>query len=111
MIYSDAQIWAIIVIIGIGTWALRFSFLGLIGNRALPDWMLRHLRYTPVAVIPGLMAPAVVFPPETGGETDPLRLGVVALTVAVGIWTRNAVLAMLAGGTVFAAITLLTHTA
>lgn len=98
MSYSDLQIWAIILIIGIGTLALRFSFLGMVGKRPLPDWALRYLRYTPVAVIPGLMAPAVVFPPATGGETDPARLAVVALTLAVGAWSRNAILAMLSGG-------------
>ncbi len=106
MSYSALQIWAIILVTGIGTWAIRFSFLGLIGRRPLPDWALRHLRYTPVAVIPGLMAPLVVFPPETDGETDPARLAVVALTVAVGVWTRNAVLAMIVGGLALMLVTM-----
>ncbi len=107
MSYSAWQIWTIILVTGIGTWAIRFSFLGLIGKRPLPDWALRHLRYTPVAVIPGLMAPMVVFPAATDGQTDPARLAVVALTVAVGVWTRNAILAMVAGGL---ALTLVTMT-
>ncbi|MGY6534083.1 MAG: AzlD domain-containing protein [Pararhodobacter sp.] len=107
MTYSELQIWIIILAIGIGTLALRFSFLGIVGKRALPEWALRHLRYTPVAVIPGLMAPAVVFPPATEGETDPVRLAIVALTVAVGIWTRNAVLAMIAGGAGLVAMAML----
>ena len=33
MTYSTAEIWTIIVILGIGTFLIRFSFLGLIGNR------------------------------------------------------------------------------
>ncbi|HID66820.1 MAG TPA: AzlD domain-containing protein, partial [Roseibacterium sp.] len=47
--WSAGQIWLIIIVLGLATFAIRFSFLGLIGDRKLPDWMLRHLRYTPVA--------------------------------------------------------------
>ena len=48
--WSGAEIWWIIVALGVATYTIRFSFLGLIGNRDLPDWLLRHLRYTPVAI-------------------------------------------------------------
>jgi len=59
---SDATIWTIIVAVGIGTFLLRFSFLGVLGAARLPDWVLRHLRYTAVAVLPGLVAPLVLWP-------------------------------------------------
>ena len=49
---SDATIWFIIVVLGIGTFLIRFSFLGIVGRRPLPPVILRLLRYTPVAVIP-----------------------------------------------------------
>ena len=62
MSYSDGQIWTIIAMMGVGTYLIRFSFLGLVGNRKLPEWALRHLRYTPVAVLPGLVAPLVLMP-------------------------------------------------
>ena len=35
MTYSAAEIWLIIAIMGIGTFLIRFSFLGLIGDRAM----------------------------------------------------------------------------
>jgi branched-subunit amino acid transport protein len=76
MNYSDAAVWFIIAVMGVGTYLIRFSFLGLVGDRKMPDWVLRHLRYTPVAIIPGLIAPLVVWPSATGGETDPVRLAV-----------------------------------
>lgn len=95
--WSDAQIWAIILAVGLGTFLMRFSFLGLVGGRRLPDWALRILRYTPVAVIPGLMAPLVLFPQATGGQPDPVRLAVAALTLAVGWRTGNVIWAILAG--------------
>ena len=44
MTYTDGQIWLVIALLGIGTYLVRLSFLGLIGNRQMPDWVLRHLR-------------------------------------------------------------------
>jgi len=97
MDYSQAQIWAIIAGLGLGTLTLRFSFLGLIGRRQLPDWVLRHLRYTPVAVLPGLVAPQVFFPPANDGVTDPARLAAAAVTLLVGYYTKSVVWAIGAG--------------
>lgn len=36
MTYSDSTIWILIVAMGIGTFLIRFSFLGLIGDRKMP---------------------------------------------------------------------------
>ena len=74
MSLSSFQIWTIILLLGAGTFLIRFSFLGLIGDRRIPPYFLRLLRYTPVAVIPGLVAPLVVWPAATNGEPDPIRL-------------------------------------
>ena len=67
MSYSDFEIWFLIVALGVGTFLIRFSFFGLIGNHEMPGWVLRHLRYTPVAVLPGLVAPLVLWPAAAGG--------------------------------------------
>ncbi len=101
-------IWTIIVVLGIGTYIIRFSFLGLIGGKDLPDWVLRHLRYTAVAVLPGLVAPLVLWPAATGGEVDPARLSAALVTFGVGILTRNVIAAIaLGGGTLFGMIWLM----
>ena len=63
---GGAGTWAVIVVLGVLTYAVRFMFLGLIGDRDLPGWVLRHLRYTGVAVLPGLVAPLAVWPEATG---------------------------------------------
>lgn len=97
MTYSDLQIWAIILGMGIGTFVIRFSFLGLIGDRALPPFVLRLLRYTAVAVIPGLVAPLVVWPAATGGQPDPARMAAALVTLALGLWFRNVLLAVFGG--------------
>lgn len=95
--YSSAEIWLIIGVLGIGTFVLRYSFLGLIGKRQLPEWALRYLRYTPVAVLPGLVAPLVLWPSGTGGEPDPARLLAAAATVALGLSTRNTLFGIIGG--------------
>jgi branched-subunit amino acid transport protein len=100
MNYTDAQIWAIIALMGVGTFLIRYSFLGLIGDRQLPDWVLRHLRYTSVAILPGLVAPLVLWPQATNGEIDPARLAAAFTTLAVGYFFKATVRAMLAGAVV-----------
>ena len=97
---SATGIWGIIAALGVGTFLIRFSFLGMIGDRPLPGWALRLLRYTPVAVLPGLAAPLVIWPQATGGTPEPARLAAALATVAVGLLTRNTFAAILAGGAV-----------
>ncbi|QDY68576.1 AzlD domain-containing protein [Qingshengfaniella alkalisoli] len=99
MTQSPAFIWTIIVLLGIGTFLIRFSFLGLIGDRELPGWVLKMLRYTPVAVLPGMAAPMVLWPAATDGQPDPARLAAASATIIVGIWTKN-VLASIGAGLV-----------
>ncbi len=95
--YSTFEIWLIIALVGAGTFFMRYSFLGAIGNRPMPEWVLRMLRYTPVAVLPALSAPLVLWPSATEGETDPVRLTAAAATVLVGVVSRNALAAIIAG--------------
>lgn len=105
MTYSAAEIWAIIVIMGIGTFLIRFSFLGLIGDRPMPAFVLRLLRYTPVAVLPGMVAPLVIWPAATDGVFDPVRALAAVATVIIGVWTRNVLWAILGGAvTLYAAM-------
>ena len=97
---SDTAVWTVIVLLGIGTFLIRFSFLGIIGNRRMPPFVLRLLRYTPVAVMPGLVAPLILWPAATGGALDPARLLAALATVAVGVVTRSVIWAMLGGAVV-----------
>jgi len=97
MTQSAGEIWFIIAGLGIGTFLIRFSFLGLIGNRPLPPWVLRHLRYTPVAVLPALIAPLVLWPEAAGGQPDLPRIAAAFVTLATGMLSKNVILSI-AGG-------------
>lgn len=96
-------LWLTILLLGAGTFLLRFVFLGLVGDRAMPDWVLRHLRYTAVAVLPALVAPLVVWPRATGGEPDPVRLAAAAAAFAVASLFKSVLGAMGAGAAVLLA--------
>ncbi|MEO0913297.1 MAG: AzlD domain-containing protein [Pseudomonadota bacterium] len=104
----DGLIWSVIVLLGIGTYLIRFSFLGLIGDRPLPPFVLRLLRYVPVAVMPGLIAPMIVWPEATGGAPDAPRLMAAFAALVVGGVTRSLLGAIFAGmGTLYLAQALL----
>lgn len=97
MILTPGDIWVLIALLAVGTFLIRFSFLGLIGDRPMPAWVLRLLRYTPVAVIPGMVAPLVLWPAATGGETDPVRLIAALAAATAGYFLKNFFAALGAG--------------
>lgn len=82
---SDAAFWTLTAALGLGTFLIRFSFLGLLGGRQLPDWALLHLKYVGAAVFPALFTPLLLWPDATGGQTDPIRLLAAAAAFAAGI--------------------------
>jgi branched-subunit amino acid transport protein len=94
---ETARIWIVILVLGAGTFLIRLSFIGLVGDRALPPWAGRMLRYVPVAVMPGIVAPLVAWPQATGGQPDPARLLAALAALAIGAATRS-VLGAIAGG-------------
>lgn len=82
---ADADFWTLTLCLGVGTFLIRFSFLGLASRRPLPDWLLTHLRYVGVAVFPALVTPAILWPAATGGVTDPMRLVAAMIALAAGM--------------------------
>ncbi|MHA6262566.1 AzlD domain-containing protein [Arenibacterium sp. CAU 1754] len=99
---SDTTFWVLTVLLGIGTFAIRFSFLGLLGGRELPDWAVLHLKYVGVAVFPALIAPLLLWPDATGGQTDPIRLFAAGAAFVAGL-RLSVIWAIVAGmGTLYA---------
>lgn len=96
---DHTELWIIIILMGLGSFGMRFLFTGLVGDRAMPPWALRHLRYTAVAILPGLVAPLVVWPAATGGQMDPARLSAALVTMGLAYFTKN-VLVAIGGGAV-----------
>ena len=72
------SLWIVIIGLGLGSFFLRFVFTGLVGDREMPAWLLRHLRYTAVAILPALVAPQVIWPAATDGQLDLPRMAAAA---------------------------------
>ncbi|WP_282062843.1 AzlD domain-containing protein [Roseobacter litoralis] len=105
---DKSDLWFVIIGLGVGSYFLRFAFIGLVGSRQMPPWLLRHLRYTAVAILPALVAPLIVWPAATDGTLDPARLAAAVVTLTVGLITRNVFGAILAGAlTLYALLYLL----
>ncbi len=94
---DPVTLWTVIIGLGVGSFALRFAFTGLVGDRPMPAWLLRHLRYTAVAILPALVAPQVVWPGATDGQMDAPRLMAALATVAIGLATKNVFAAIIGG--------------
>ncbi|NNC92941.1 MAG: AzlD domain-containing protein [Acidimicrobiia bacterium] len=62
----------VILVIGVGTYVLRLSFIGLLGTRPMPSWAQRPLRFVAPAVLSALVVPAVVL---AEGSVDLTPLG------------------------------------
>lgn len=104
---EQTTLWIVIFGLGLGSFLLRFAFLGFVGDRPLPAWLVRHLRYTAVAILPALVAPLVVYSGQEGSP-DPTRIAAALVTLGAGIWTRNVFAAIGAGAlTLFALVYLL----
>lgn len=105
---DPTTMWIIIVGMAVGSFALRFVFIGFVGDRPMPPWLLRHLRYTAVAILPALIAPLVVWPAATGGQPDLPRTSAAAVALIVGLLTKNVIAAIFSGaGTLYGVLYLL----
>ncbi|MES0826213.1 AzlD domain-containing protein [Ruegeria sp. SCP11] len=94
---DPVTMWIIIVGLALGSYGLRFAFLGLVGDRPMPPWVLRHLRYTAVAILPALIAPLVVWPTATEGQPDIPRMAAASAALVVGLITKNVLAAIFSG--------------
>ena len=50
----------IVLAIGVGTYLIRLSFIGIVGDRAMPDWAMVPIRFVAPAVLAALAAPAIL---------------------------------------------------
>jgi len=90
---------AIVVAIGIGTYLIRLSFIGIVGDRAMPDWAMVPIRFVAPAVLAALAAPAVLLHDgdlAVSPATNPRALAAaVALLLA---WKTKNVAVVIAAG-------------
>jgi len=82
---NNTQLILTIILIGIGTFLFRFSFIYLYGRFELPNWIRRAMRYVPPAVLSALIFPAIVIKDEIiwiSPQNPRLIAGIVAIIIA-----------------------------
>lgn len=92
------NIWLVIYLGGLLTYLTRLSFILLLGQWEIPDWLLRLLRYVPPAVLSAIIFPELLMPGGTF-NLSPGNLRLVAgLVAGLVAWrTRNALLTIVTG--------------
>jgi len=89
----------IIFAIGIGTYLLRLSFIGIVGDRVMPEWALVPLRFVAPAVLAALIAPAVLLN-EGALDVSPASnpRAIAALVALLLAWKTRSVPVVIAAG-------------
>jgi branched-subunit amino acid transport protein len=92
------NIWLVMLIGGLLTFATRLSFILLLDRIKVPQWFQRGLRFVPVAVLSAIILPELASPNGAlflSWRNPQLLAGIVAILVA---WrTRNVILTIVAG--------------
>ncbi|AVH37600.1 AzlD domain-containing protein [Pseudomonas monteilii] len=95
---SETTQWITFVLIGLGTFAIRLSFIELHTVLRIPPLFRRALAYVPASVLAALVLPAVVFPDRHAGFdwTNP-QLPAAILAALVAWRTRSTMLTLVVG--------------
>jgi branched-subunit amino acid transport protein len=95
---NTVTLWLTIVGAGAGTFALRLSFIALLGRMEIPLSLGRALRFVPAAVLTAVVIPLLFYENgtlEVSPGNERLLAGLVAALIA---WRTRNVLFTLAGG-------------
>jgi branched-subunit amino acid transport protein len=89
----------IVFVVGIGTYLLRLSFIGIVGDRVMPEWALVPLRFVAPAVLAALIAPAVLLNDGALDLSPASNPRALAATVALLLaWKTRSVPVVIAAG-------------
>lgn len=77
-----------ILLAAVGTYLLRVSVVALAAGREIPVRLRRTLELIPAAVLPALVANALVFEGDAVRPFGPWYVAL-ALALAVSVWTRS----------------------
>jgi branched chain amino acid efflux pump len=91
-------LWLTFLCIGVLTYAIRLSFILLFGKMMMPSFLMRALRFVPVAVLSAIILPALFL----DGSRLNLSLGnarlIAGILAAVVAWrTKSALLTIVVG--------------
>ncbi|MBN2550525.1 MAG: AzlD domain-containing protein [Anaerolineales bacterium] len=92
------SVWGIIIAAGLLTYAIRLSFIVLVGRREIPSWLRSALRFVPPAVLTAIVFPELLLSDgRLAIEFSNGRLVAGVLAIIVAWRTKNAILTILTG--------------
>jgi branched-subunit amino acid transport protein len=95
---TDASdFWLVAVLLGLGTFLIRFSFILIVDKVAFPEAVVRMLRFIPASVLPAIIVPAVLLHGTDGGPVGPARPVAALVAVLVAWKTRSILVTILSG--------------
>lgn len=106
---SALESWSVVLALGLGTFLIRYSFIGLFANRDMPAWLSHGLKLIVPAIFATIVASGVaisagqfggwVLWPKYGAATIALAValrynGNILITVITGMVALHALLAL-----------------
>jgi branched-subunit amino acid transport protein len=92
------NIWIALILGGLITFGMRFSFIYLFGRIEIPETIRRALHYVPPAVLSAIVFPELLINSDRLNISfDNTRLLAGIIAIAVAWFTKNTLLTILAG--------------
>ncbi len=103
MSFSAWESWAVVLALGLGTFLIRYSFIGLFAHRDMPPWLAHGLKLIVPAIFAAIVASGVaIVGGEFGGWASIQslwpRYGAAAIALAVALRYRGNILITVATG-------------
>ena len=90
---DNTESWIVVLGLAVGTFLIRYSFIGLFANRAMPPWLDRSLKLMVPAIFAAIVFGGVVM---VGGQAVGLthwpRYAAAGVALAVAIISRGSML-------------------
>ncbi|WP_338669239.1 AzlD domain-containing protein [Pseudodesulfovibrio methanolicus] len=89
--------WLVALLLGLGTFLIRFSFILVVDRVTFPEAVVRMLRFIPASVLPAIIVPAVLLHGTDGGPVGLARPVAALVAVLAARKTRNILVTILSG--------------
>lgn len=97
MAIDASTLWLIMMIIGGGTFFIRFSFIWLFGRGTIRPSIQRTLRFVPAAVLSALIMPSFILSQQAGFSFGNHRMWAGLVAAGIAARTHNVLLTIIAG--------------
>jgi branched-subunit amino acid transport protein len=90
---SALESWAVVLALGLGTFLIRYSFIGLFANRDMPPWLAHGLQLIVPAIFAAIVASGLAISGgQFGGWALWPRYGAAAFALAVALRSKGNIL-------------------